>query len=163
MKRVSNGSVHLGIAALAALLLWSGATFAGSLYRWVDENGMTHFADQPPSTKTNTDVRVFSYETAQIVPAAAPRTAKRARVRSGSADTKKVVMYSAVWCGVCKRAKSYLREKRIPFHEYDVEKSAKGRRDFKRLKRRGVPLLLVGDTRLNGFTPRAFERAYAGL
>ena len=77
-------------------------------------------------------------------------------------NDRQVVMYSTTWCGVCKRAKGYFRERDIPYREYDVEKSAKGRRDYQRLKGRGVPIILVGDQRMNGFSRDRFESIYRG-
>lgn len=44
--------------------------------------------------------------------------------------------------------------------EYDVEKSSKGKRDFKRLGGTGVPIILVGQKRLNGFSWETFEKLY---
>ncbi len=69
-------------------------------------------------------------------------------------------MYSASWCSACKRAKAYFEEQGIPYTEYDVEKSSKGKRDFKKLGGKGVPVILVGSKRINGFSRQAFERAY---
>ncbi len=75
---------------------------------------------------------------------------------------KSVVMYSAVWCGICKNAKRYFNQNGIAFKEYDIETSAKGRRDYKKLRGRGVPIILVGKKRINGFTPKSFKALYDG-
>ena len=63
-------------------------------------------------------------------------------------------MYSAEWCGICKRAKSFMDSEGIPYKEYDVDESSKGKRDFKKLNGKGVPIFLVGDQRMNGFSPK---------
>ena len=47
-----------------------------------------------------------------------------------------------------------MRKNGIVFTEYDIEKSTKGRRDFESMKGRGVPIILVGDMRMNGFNQR---------
>ena len=49
---------------------------------------------------------------------------------------------------------------KIPFQEYDVEKTRKGKKDFAELKGRGVPILLVRGQRMNGFSASRFERLY---
>ena len=36
---------------------------------------------------------------------------------------------------------------------WDVDESSKGKRDFKKLNGKGVPIFLVGDQRMNGFSP----------
>jgi glutaredoxin len=69
-------------------------------------------------------------------------------------------MYSASWCGVCDRARRYFRAHAIAFREYDVETTAKGRLDYRRLRATGVPVILVGEKRLDGFSERSFERLY---
>ena len=122
------------------------------IFRWVDESGRVHFTDRPPwgEEAEQVTVRVNTY--------ASPEVSKLEAVIDETGE--KVVMYSASWCGVCKKAKTYFQRKGIPFVEYDVEKSAKGKQDFKKLGGKGVPVILVGETRLNGFSRAAFERAY---
>ena len=71
-------------------------------------------------------------------------------------------MYSTTWCGVCKKAKRYFKSKKIPFTEYDIEKSEQAAREFKKLRGRGVPVILVGDSRMNGFSVKNFDRLYYG-
>ena len=69
-------------------------------------------------------------------------------------------MYSTSWCGACKRAKQYFNENGINYVEYDVETNEKGKQDFRELGGRGVPIILVGNKRLNGFTASSFEKIY---
>lgn len=69
-------------------------------------------------------------------------------------------MYSAVWCGVCKKARRYFIDNGIAFSEFDVETSQQGREDFERLGGRGVPIILVDDARMNGFNATRFAQLY---
>ena len=89
---------------------------------------------------------------------------QRDALRKENARLKRpsVVMYSAVWCGVCKRARQFFNVNKIPFSEYDVETSAKGKKDFARLKGRGVPVILIGKKRMNGFDKVRFKQLYGG-
>ena len=73
---------------------------------------------------------------------------------------KKVVMYSAEWCGVCTKAKKYFRSKKIPFKERDIDKSKKARKAFDKLNGKGIPVILVGKKRMNGFSVKRFESIY---
>ncbi len=75
---------------------------------------------------------------------------------------KKVVMYSAQWCGVCKKARAYFKQQGIPFSEFDIETSSKGKRDFNRLGGKGVPVILVGKGRMNDFSAGSFQKMYEG-
>lgn len=71
-----------------------------------------------------------------------------------------VVMYSTAWCGVCKRARAYLQEKRIAFEEYDVDENAAARAEYLRLNpRRSVPTIKIANEVIVGFSPAAVERA----
>lgn len=138
-----------GILLLAAVTA-SGAQ-AGDIHRWTDSAGNVHFGDRPPvATESEViELRINTYSSPNI----------EALEDVFQADDR-VVMYSASWCGVCRQAKRYFQAGHIPFTEYDVETSAKGRRDYRRLNARGVPVILVGRQRLNGFTPASFERVY---
>jgi glutaredoxin len=64
--------------------------------------------------------------------------------------------------GVCKRAKRYFKANNIPFVEYDIEKSRKAAREYKKLGGRGVPLILVGKQRMSGFSEAGFKKIYGG-
>ncbi len=71
-----------------------------------------------------------------------------------------IVMYSTTWCGVCKRARAYFREKRIEFEEHDVDEDPQARAEYEVLNpRRSVPTLKIGDEVVVGFSAAAVERA----
>jgi glutaredoxin len=69
-------------------------------------------------------------------------------------------MYSADWCGVCTRARRFFKAEGIPFSEMDVDKNAGARREWKRMNATGVPLIVVGDKRMNGFSEQRFMELY---
>lgn len=147
-------SLGYGRRALLSLICLACSVASAEVYRWTDEDGRVHFGDKPPrdAETEQVEIRINTYEAPQIVyQPPEPKAAGR----------RPVVMYSASWCGVCKRAAAYFRDKGIPFTEYDVEQSAKGRADFKRLGGRGVPIILVGKARMNGFSAANFEQLYA--
>jgi len=132
---------------ITILLLGSNVN-AGEIYKWTDENGTVHFGDSPPASA------VYSVPEIEINSYSAPSTGDT------SSGDKRVVMYGTSWCGYCKKAKRYFAKKRIPFKEYDIEDSATARRQYDQLNGRGVPLIIVGDQRLSGFSIEAFERIY---
>ena len=145
---------------LLIVLLLSLSVFAVSgnvwseIYTWTDEHGNTHFGDRAPTGVQASPVELAKINTFKSVSVDILKDLENAR---GS-----VVMYSAVWCGVCKKARQYFSRQGIPFREYDIEKTAKGRSDFKKLNGRGVPVILVGKQRMNGFSVRRFESLYGG-
>ncbi len=73
---------------------------------------------------------------------------------------KQVVIYTAASCAHCQRAKAYLRARSIAFREMDVGTSQRARKELERLGARGVPVLLVGGERLDGFDPKRFMVLY---
>ena len=126
------------------LLMLLPTMAAAGIYSWTDENGRVHFGDRPPiASKANEmTVRVNTYESpSEITRSGFPTAAK-----------DKVVLYTTQRCGYCRKAKQFLKRRNISYTEYDVETSKKGKHDFKKLNGRGVPIVLVGDQRMNGFS-----------
>jgi glutaredoxin len=72
-----------------------------------------------------------------------------------------VVMYATAWCPYCAKARAYFKRTGTAYTEHDIEKSADARAEFKRLGGRGVPLILVGNEKMAGFSELAFESAFA--
>lgn len=122
------------------------------IYRWVDASGKVHFSDEKSESTQAEKVQlnVNSIEGLDITSSDYLTTRTR----------RQVVMYSAAWCGYCRKARRYFRSEGIPFTEYDVETSIKGRRDYARLKGTGVPIILVGDQRMQGFKVKRFNAIY---
>ena len=121
------------------------------IYKWVDARGKAHFTDKPPAGKKSEtiELRINTYTAVEIKPLVE---------RLGKKD--KVVIYTATWCGVCKKAKRYFRKNNIPYVAYDVEKDKIGKIDFKLLGGESVPVIIIGDRRMNGFTVSWFDRLY---
>ena len=117
---------------------------AGAIYKWKDANGRVHIGDSPPdpSAAEQLSVRVNTYKSGSAGDVERPVIP----------SAKKVVIYTTARCGYCRKAKAYFTSKGVPYQEYDIEHSEKGQRDFKKLKGSGVPIILVGDQRLNGFS-----------
>jgi glutaredoxin len=136
---------------VALTLVTAPVATAAEIHKWTDAEGKVHFGDRPPVEVASevVNVRPNVYESPSIEP-----------LSEAMASPGRVVMYSTSWCGHCKRARRYFQANGIGFDEYDVETSAKGKRDYSRLGAGGVPVILVGDQRLNGFSPAAFERVY---
>ncbi len=75
-----------------------------------------------------------------------------------------VVVYSATWCGYCKKAKAWLTEKGVPYVERDVEATAGAQAELTaKLKAAGVPgggipVVDWGGSLVVGYDVAAFER-----
>lgn len=75
----------------------------------------------------------------------------------------KVVLYRTEWCGYCKRAAAYMQSNNVPFIERDIERNAGYKAEFKRLGGKGVPLIVLGEKTMSGFSESAFEKQYASF
>lgn len=147
------------IPALCCVALLGACPLQAEVYKWVDDQGRVHFSDQKPqeSPTETVDIDVTSYTFPTIKDN--PLRERNSDGKSG-AGKPEVVMYSTTWCGFCKKARRYFQANDIPFREYDVEQSARGKRDYKRMNGKGVPIILVGDKRMNGFSAERFQRMY---
>jgi len=75
------------------------------------------------------------------------------------ASQKKVVLYTTSHCPYCTAAKQFLAQKGVPYEEIDVETSRDGAAAFQKLGGHGVPLIFVGEKRIDGFNQQALEAA----
>jgi glutaredoxin-like YruB-family protein len=63
----------------------------------------------------------------------------------------RITLYSTRDCPHCRRAKLYLQQKGVRFQELDVQQNTRAQKLFARLGARGVPVIMIGDTRIDGF------------
>jgi glutaredoxin len=70
-----------------------------------------------------------------------------------------VIMLGAWWCSYCYRAKKYFQQKNIHYCEYDMENTDIGKQLYQKHGAGGVPILLIGEYQLNGFSEQQVETA----
>jgi glutaredoxin len=71
-----------------------------------------------------------------------------------------VTLYGASWCGACKQARAYLRERRIPFADKDIEKDEAAARELRdKAQRLGVPADRIPIIDVRGRLLVGFDRA----
>lgn len=71
----------------------------------------------------------------------------------------RIHLYTRRKCPHCQQLKTYLKDKKIPFTEWDIEGNRKAISRFQQLGARGVPVLTIGESRLDGFQPRRLAPA----
>lgn len=148
----------LALCVLGIALLYPPPGSSEQIYRWIDSAGQVHFTDEPPPDRQVEQVQPQQPENLEgVTLQPAPGAVIAVQVN------REVVMYSAPQCAVCEEARDYFRKQGIPFKEYNVETSVKGFQDYADLEGRGVPIILVGNRRMNGFSVEAFERLYPRL
>jgi glutaredoxin len=86
------------------------------------------------------------------------------RAPMAPAPAGSVVLYSATWCGFCKKAKAWLTKNDVPFLERDVEKTPGAQTELdEKLKQAGVtgggiPVIDWAGTIVMGFDAGRLER-----
>src|SRR5690606_15684233 len=125
---------------------------SAEIYKWTDENGRVHFGDKPKDKDQaeQLSLKVNSYESVSY----------ESFTPAQGATSKRVIMYSAAWCGYCKQARQYFQRNGISFVEYDIEKNQNARRAYDSIGDNCVQVILVRIKRLNGFTVADFQSIY---
>jgi glutaredoxin len=144
---------------LALLLFLFFSSFCSAeIYKWTDEKGQVHFSDKSdssrPSDSVEIKVQINSYESVSY------ETLINDQENSGQEQDRNVIMYSTSWCKYCAKARRYFEASSIPFTEYDIEKDATAKQEYDELGAKGVPVILVGNKRMNGFSVSGFKAIY---
>jgi glutaredoxin len=142
----------LALAFGLALALSCGA----QIYKWTDSSGKVHYGDQPPDDvkKEELRIRIPSYDG----PVQVTDWSAVIRKKTSSAPASDgITMYSTDWCPHCKNARNYFAANAIRYREVNVESSESGRKEFEELGGGGVPLILIGQKVMRGFSPESFE------
>jgi len=71
----------------------------------------------------------------------------------------RVLVYGTPWCPACKEARAYLTRKGIPFRARDIEDDSTALAEYTSYGDNKVPLIVIGETAVHGFQPRAVDRA----
>lgn len=80
--------------------------------------------------------------------------------RQPSIKNNTVELYTAAWCGACKKAKRWLNERNITYKEYDVEKNSKAALRMRELGGgNGVPFAVINGKKFQGFDPNGYQAA----
>ena len=133
-----------------ALVALSGSACAAQLYRWVDDKGNVEWRDTPPPAAAKKfEQRNVGGGTATgpELPYSLQQAAKNFPVTLWSTD-----------CGdACTKARAHLARRGVPYSERDPRNDFES---FKKLTGGGeVPVLFVGNNRLNGYLESDWDSA----
>ena len=68
-------------------------------------------------------------------------------------------MYTAPWCGVCRRAEAFFQREGVRFTAKDIEADDRYKRELiQKTGRSAVPVIEIGEQRMIGFDRRRIER-----
>lgn len=74
-----------------------------------------------------------------------------------------VVVYGTDTCPYCIQARDYLKGRKVAFGDFNVKDGGKGQRDYAALGAKVVPVILIGNRRLEGFNEKAVADALEAL
>lgn len=159
---------------LMLVIFFTGSQVAADMYKWVDQNGVTHYSDTPPlSVQKVKTIKTPNYpkprqEPAPVNPQIYNRQhLKKPTLRKAPYKTKpkrnyasNVEIFTTSWCKYCKRAIKFLRTNNIKFKQYDIEKDpAAAKLMFALGGTGGVPFAIINGKKVPGFSTSIYKQA----
>jgi glutaredoxin len=150
---------------------------SAEIYKWVDENGVTHYSDSPTqdmieSTATEED-EIQSADPVPVNTPPLPDATQKGALDSDffnildetqeeevAVNTPTVEIYETSWCVYCKKAKNFFRSRGIDFVTFDIEKdqqAAARMRSF--TSRMAVPYVVINGQGIAGYSVAEYEQA----
>jgi glutaredoxin len=154
---------------------------SAEIYKWVDENGVTHYSDSPtqdmlkPTATEEDEIRSADPAPANTPPL--PDVTQKGALDSDFFDildetqeeetqeevavnTPTVEIYETSWCGYCKKAKDFFRSRGIDFVTYDIDRDQQARSRMQSLtSRMAVPFVVINGQGIPGYNVAAYEQA----
>lgn len=153
MKPVWTSRLPVRFVMLLAILTCSHSSLA-EIYRWTDPNGKVHYTQNIPAEGAGGRTESLKGNSGVSFVGGGSGT--------GSVSSVKVRMFMTQSCPYCKKAKAFLQQRGIPYDELDIEASGRAKAEYDRLGGKGVPVILVGKQRMDGFDAQRMERMLAG-
>jgi len=152
------------IFVILILILTLGISSA-EIYKWVDENGVTHYSDSPTqSIPEPTETENDEIQSPEPAPAENPPlpdvSLDETQEDVVTVNTPTVEIYETSWCGYCKKAKNFFRSRGIDFVVYDIEKDQQAaRRMMTMTNMRAVPYVVINGQGIQGYSEQAYALA----
>jgi glutaredoxin len=152
-----------GFFWIAFLTYLNPSAISADIYKWTDKNGKIHYSDSPINQENAEKVdeqalakNISSYTnvTVQIVPIDFGMNQNARR------DASRLVMYTTTRCGYCAKARRYFAKNSISYSEKNIELEEAYRKEFDQLGGKGVPVILVGNKKMTGFSQQKFEQNF---
>ncbi len=147
------------------IALSAATSFADTMYKSIKPDGRIVYSDRPPAEGRIEKTITFENLPSSTLPKETSSYVEQLKKLRASAPVvasrESVVLYSATWCGYCTKAKSYLAGKGVSYQEIDIDTS-EGKSAFAQAGGgKGIPLLLVGSQRVQGFSAAAYDELFA--
>jgi glutaredoxin len=156
------------------LLAWAIGAPCQTIYQSKGSNGVPVYSDRPPADGKIERTFVYEYlPSSPLRPAvkddvAVSRQSESVRRAStattaiaSAADIGNVILYGTSWCPYCRGARTYLAQHGIGYQEIDID-TPSGRHAYDMAGgRAGVPLMIVGNRRVQGFSKKGYDTIFA--
>lgn len=132
------------------------------IYKWTDSNGKTHFSDAAPAEQTAQTITLDNINTFTKVSISDAPDWKGFYQPETKTRVKNVVMFSTERCGYCTQARQYFTERGIAFVEKKIDQDRDAWDEYQKLGASGVPVILIGRKRMDGFSQDTFDQLFYG-
>ena len=150
------------VAAAATIAL---AATAQTVYKVTGPDGEVTYSDKPPAGKSRAETFEFRNLPSSPLPPEVLRfreqLEKSAQSRISAARAPRaneVQLFTAAWCGHCKRARAHLAASQVSYSEHDIETTNGMRAFIEAGGRGGIPLLVAGERRIQGYSAAAYDQ-----
>jgi glutaredoxin len=125
-------------------------------YRYTDDSGSVRFvaslAEVPKHLRD--DAEPVSNTRVLRVPAALPRTARKATAEPAAAQQKDVIVYTTSWCGWCRKTLAFLDEQGIDYENRDIEAEDAWREELEqKTGSTSIPVVEIEGELVRGYDP----------
>jgi glutaredoxin len=154
---------------LAGALLAVAAASAQTVYKSVGPDGKVVYSDHAPATGRLEKTMKFELQSSAL-PASAASYMERFRkahpdnafhpANAAQAPARGVTLYSAVWCGYCRRAKAWLAEHAVAYTDIDIDAPGGAEALAQAGGGTGIPVLVVDGRPLGGFSAAAYDATF---
>jgi len=128
---------------------------AGTLYKWVDEDGRVFYQDRPP-------IEVNDFESADMSDRDVGRLLQQdpEEKREQVIESKPVTIYIADNCDACDTLRVYLQKRSVPFTEKDLTDDEEARRELVDIAGKlQVPATTIGEEIVWGYSRSGLTKA----
>ena len=151
--------------SLAAALLAGATASAQTVYKSVGADGKIVYSDHAPTEGHLEKTMKFALASSALPASAASYMEHFRKTHPAGAEPvaagKGVTLYSAVWCGYCRKAKAWLGEHGVAYTDVDIDAPG-GTAALAHASggSTGVPVLVVDGRALTGFSAGAYDAAF---
>lgn len=159
------------ISIITLLLLICPLLASAEIFKYTDSEGKTHFVSeqgQIPEQYRADAVDSSAMRPVSKMPAkqfykapANQLAAGAAQASKPSSSYRKVEIYVTTWCPYCRQLEDFLKQKKVPYVRYDVERSVYGKKFYASMGQGGIPITKIGNTIIRGLKRKEILQAAA--